>query len=84
MQLEINENDKKQLNNLNDDKINNYLSKIDNISENEAIDFMEYLYDKSNDYLKGKDYADTVESKLLEKIADYIYDKTSWSWYVWW
>ena len=43
MQLEINENDKKQLNNLNDDKINNYLSKIDNISENEAIDFMEYL-----------------------------------------
>ena len=45
MQLEINENDKKQLNNLNDDKINNYLSKIDNISENEAIDFMEYLYE---------------------------------------
>ena len=43
MQLEINENDRKQLNNLNDDKINNYLSKIDNISENEAIDFMEYL-----------------------------------------
>ena len=40
---------------------------------------MEYLYDKSNDYLKGKDYADTVESKLLEKIADYIYDKTSQS-----
>ena len=60
MQLEINENDKKQLNNLNDDKINNYLSKIDNISENEAIDFMEYLYDKSNDYLKGKDYADGI------------------------
>ena len=79
MQLEINENDRKQLNNLNDDKINNYLSKIDNISENEAIDFMEYLYDKSNDYLKGKDYADTVETKLLEKIADYIYDKTNQS-----
>ena len=46
MQLEINENDKKQLNNLNDDKINNYLSKIDNISENEAIDFMEYLHSR--------------------------------------
>ena len=34
MQLIIDENDRKQLNNLNDDKINNYLSKIDNISEN--------------------------------------------------
>ena len=79
MQLIIDENDRKQLNNLNDDKINNYLSKIDNISENEAIDFMEYLYDKSNDYLKGKDYADTLETKLLEKIADYIYDKTNQS-----
>lgn len=79
MQLEINENDRKQLNNLNDDKINNYLSKIDNISENEAIDFMEYLYDKSNDYLKGKEYVNTAETKLLEKIADYIYDKTNQS-----
>ena len=68
MQLIIDENDRKQLK-----------SKIDNISENEAIDFMEYLYDKSNDYLKGKDYADTLETKLLEKIADYIYDKTSQS-----
>ena len=40
---------------------------------------MEYLYDKSNDYLKGKEYVNTAETKLLEKIADYIYDKTSQS-----
>ena len=44
MQLEHNENDRKQLNNFNDDKINNHLSKIDNISENEAIDFMRNTY----------------------------------------
>lgn len=75
MQLKISEKDRKQLNNLNDDEIDNYLSKIDNISENDAINFMEYLYDKSNDYLKGKDYTDTSESKLLEKVADYINDK---------
>ena len=68
MQLKISEKDRKQLNNLNDDE-------IDNISENDAINFMEYLYDKSNDYLKGKDYTDTSESKLLEKVADYINDK---------
>jgi hypothetical protein len=76
MQIIINEKDVKQLKKIKDDRINRYLTKIDNISEDEAIEFMEYLYDKANNYLKGKDYIDTPESILLEKIADYIYDKT--------
>ena len=49
---------------------------INNINEDDAIEFMDYLYDKSNNYLKGKDYIETPESILLEKIADSIYDKT--------
>ena len=66
----------KELKKIKDPRINRYLSKIENISEDEAIVFMEYLYDKSNEYLKGKNYTDTPESILLEKIADYIYDIT--------
>lgn len=77
MQIKISEIDVKALKKMNNPKINKYLNKIDDISEDEAIDFMEYLYDKSNEYLKGKNYNDTPESILLEKIADYIYDKTN-------
>lgn len=77
MQIIINEKEIKQLKKLKDARINRYLIKIDDINEDEAIEFMEYLYDKANSYLKGNDYTDTSESILLEKIADYIYDKTS-------
>ncbi len=77
MQIKINEKDLKALKEIKDVKINKFLTKIDNIDEDEAIEFMEYLYDKSNDYLKGKNYIDTPESALLEKIADYIYEKTN-------
>lgn len=77
MQIKISEMDLKVLKKMNNPQINKYLKNIDNMSENEAIDFMEYLYDKSNEYLKGKDYTDTSESILLEKIADYIYDITN-------
>lgn len=77
MLIKINNQDLKKLKNIKDPKINKYLNKLENISENEAIDFMEYLYDKSNEYLSKNDYADTPESLVLEKIADYIYDKTN-------
>lgn len=77
MQLKIDEKDLLILKDINDPKINKYLSKIENINEDEAIEFMEYLYDKSNEYLKGKDYTETPESASLEKVADYIYDKTN-------
>lgn len=76
MQIRISNEDLKALKKIKDPRINRYLSKIENISEDEAIAFMEYLYDKSNEYLKGKNYTDTPESILLEKIADYIYDIT--------
>ncbi len=76
MQIKISNEDLKALKKIKDPKINKYLSKIENISEDEAIVFMEYLYDKSNEYLKGKNYTDTPESILLEKTADYIYDIT--------
>ena len=76
MQIRISNEDLKALKKMKDPKINRYLNKIENISEDEAIVFMEYLYDKSNEYLKGKNYTDTPESILLEKIADYIYDIT--------
>ncbi len=76
MKITINDNDIKQLKKLKDARINRYLGMINNINEDDAIEFMDYLYDKSNNYLKGKDYIETPESILLEKIADSIYDKT--------
>lgn len=75
MKISIDELDIKKLKALKNTKINYYLTLIDNIDEEKAVDFMEFLYDKSNEYL-DKDYKDTPESILLEKIADYIYDKT--------
>ena len=77
MKLIIDQADIKKLKALKNTKINSFLNKIDNIKEDEAIEFMEFLYDKANEYLKGKKYEDTPESLLLEKIADYIYDKTN-------
>lgn len=76
MQIKISNEDLKVLKKIKDPKINKYLNKLENINEDEAIEFMEYLYDKANEYLKGKDYKDTPESTTLEKVADYIYDKT--------
>lgn len=77
MVIKINNQDLKKLKNIKDPKINKYLNKLENISEDEPIDFMEYLYDKSNECLSKNDYSDTTESLVLEKIADYIYDKTN-------
>ena len=37
---------------------------------------MEYLCDKANEYLNGKNYSETPKSKTLEKVADYIFDIT--------
>lgn len=76
MQIKISKEDLKVLKRIKDPKINKYLNKIESINEDEAIEFMEYLYDKANEYLEGKDYKDTTESIVLEKVADYIYDKT--------
>lgn len=77
MKLIIDQADIKKLKDLKNTKINKFLEKIENINEDEAIEFMEFLYDKANEYLKGKNYEDTPESLLLEKVADYIYDKTN-------
>lgn len=76
MKIKIDEADIKKLKALKNIKINYYLEQIDNISEEKAIEFMEFLYEKSNQYL-DKDYNSTKESDILEKIADYIYDKTN-------
>lgn len=76
MQLKIDEKDLLILKDTNDPVINKYLSKIQNITEEDALDFMEYLYDKANEYLNGKNYTETPESKTLEKVADYIFDIT--------
>lgn len=76
MQLKINEMDLLILKDINDPIINKYLSKILNLTEEEALDFMEYLYDKANEYLNGKNYSETLKSKTLEKVADYIFDIT--------
>ena len=46
MQIRISNEDLKALKKIKDPRINRYLSKIENISEDEAIAFMEYLYDK--------------------------------------
>lgn len=76
MQLKINEMDLLILKDINDPIINKYLSKILNLTEEETLDFMEYLYDKANEYLNGKNYSETLKSKTLEKVADYIFDIT--------
>lgn len=76
MQLKINEMDLLILKDINDPIINIYLSKILNLTEEETLDFMEYLYDKANEYLNGKNYSETPKSKTLEKVADYIFDIT--------
>ena len=76
MQLKINEMDLLILKDINDPIINKYLSKILNLTEEETLDFMEYLYDKANEYLNGKNYSETPKSKTLEKVDDYIFDIT--------
>ena len=48
----------------------------DSIEENKAIEFMELLYEKSNEYLSNPGYNETEESSLLERIADNIYEQT--------
>lgn len=77
MQIKIDEKDLLILKDINDPVINKYLSKIQDIAEEDALDFMEYLYDKANEYLNGKNYTETPESKALEKVADYIFDVTN-------
>lgn len=77
MKIRIDEADIKKLKDLKNTKIDYYLTQLDNIEEEKAIEFMEFLYDKANEYLQGKNYEDTPESLILEKIADYIYDLTN-------
>lgn len=77
MKIKIDEADIKKLKDLKNTKIDYYLTQLDNIEEEKAIEFMEFLYDKANEYLQGKNYEDTPESLILEKVADYIYDLTN-------
>lgn len=77
MKIDISKSDINKLKSLKNTKINYYLSRVDDMSMEDALDFMEFLYDKANESLEGNDYKETETTKLLEKIADYLYEKTN-------
>ena len=77
MKIDISKSDINKLKSLKNTKIDYYLSKIDDMSMEDVLDFMEFLYDKANESLEGNDYKETETTRLLEKIADYLYEKTN-------
>lgn len=79
MKIKIDVNDFENIKKINDTEIQEFIKNIKNyeIEENQAVEFMELLYEKSNEYLSNPDYNNTSESTILEKVADYIYDKTN-------
>ena len=77
MKVEISKTDINKLKSLKNTKIDYYLSRVDDMSMEDALDFMEFLYDKANESLEGNDYKETETTRLLEKIADYLYEKTN-------
>ena len=77
MKIDISKSDINKLKSLKNTKIEYYLSKIDDLSMEDALDFMEFLYDKANESLEGNDYKETETTKLLERVADYLYEKTN-------
>lgn len=77
MKIDISKSDINKLKGFRNTKIDYYLSKIDNMSMEDALDFMEFLYDKVEELLKTNDYKETDTTKLLEKVANYLYNKTN-------
>ncbi len=77
MKIDISKTDINKLKSLKNTKIDYYLSRVDDMSMEDALDFMEFLYDKANESLEGNDYKETETTRLLEKIADYLYEKTN-------
>ena len=77
MKIDISKSDINKLKSLKNTKIDYYLSRVDDMSMEDALDFMEFLYDKANESLEGNDYKETETTRLLEKIADYLYNKTN-------
>ena len=77
MKIDISKSDINKLKGLRNTKIDYYLTKIDNMSMEDALDFMEFLYDKVEELLKSNDYKETDTTKLLEKVANYLYNKTN-------
>lgn len=63
---------------INDKEINAYIDKMQdyNLDENLTVEFYELLGEKSEEYLNDK-YNATEESNIIEKVMDYIYDKTN-------
>ena len=77
MKIDISKSDINKLKSLKNTKIDYYLSRVDDMSMEDALDFMEFLYDKANESLEGNDYKETETTKLLERVADYLYEKTN-------
>ena len=77
MKIDISKSDINKLKSLKNTKIDYYLSRVDDMSMEDALDFMEFLYDKANESLEGNDYKETETTRLLERIADYLYNKTN-------
>lgn len=76
--MKIDIKDLEKLKKIDDPEINKLINELDveNIEENKAIEFMELLYEKSNEYLSNPEYNETEESSLLERVADNIYEQT--------
>ena len=72
--MKIDIKDLEKLKKIDDPEINEL--DVENIEENKAIEFMELLYEKSNEYLSNPGYNETEESSLLERVADNIYEQT--------
>lgn len=47
------------------------------MSIEDALDLIGFLYDSANESLEGNDYKETETTKLLERVADYLYEKTN-------
>ena len=76
--MKIDIKDLEKLKKIDDPEINKLINELDveNIEENKAIEFMELLCEKSNEYLSNPGYNETEESSLLERVADNIYEQT--------
>ncbi len=76
--MKIDIKDLEKLKKIDDPEINKLINELDveNIEENKAIEFMELLYEKSNEYLKDPGYNETERSSSLERVADNIYEQT--------
>lgn len=77
MKIDISKSDINKLRSIRNTKIDYYLTKIDDMSMEDALDFMEFLYEKVEEINKENDYKETAKTRLLEKIANQLYYKTN-------